>query len=531
MAENLLNVLDKHFEDETTNGWILSSLSKLYTVPGINTGDRILEKFNKYSNSKYLDLQQRSVEYKLLSEFGSSSDLDYDSTLSFLSHYVDQAKRTGARDYDVSKKTRGMLAGLALGANTTEGGLKVTPYTQDNSKPRAAAAGGGEATGLKVTQNKWDKGGYTDTKHQSNINNLPQSLSAQFTKAISSQDIQKGKIFPGFNKAPGVGSPNTVMGGGLTSSLQSSSTQPKYEDPSLKERQKEASALFAGLQGSAGAKPATTTTTSTPSTVPKTTTTTTTTSTMGGNPFGVPSRTTTTTGFGNTGTTTFGNTNTTAQKGNPFQASSKPATTTTFPTTTKPTPTTATTSASATIDLLDMDFGVGSTPQPTQTTQPSQPSQPSSGGFDLLGGFGGSTGGNFGGSNTSGGFGGNFGSPFGGAPAQPQQPSYAGKYNNINLSLEMYEQYWNDLPEEVSENVQANVRSVNDFRNLLNKVSLGFVSEIEGEVLGAGKRTSGEFVLIYARINPNGTLEVQSKSSSRQVAQELIQHLREASKK
>lgn len=497
ISENLLNILDKHFEDETTKGWILSSLSKLATVPGITLGDRIQEKFNKFTNSKYLDLQQRSLEYRFLSEYGSSSDLEYDSTLSFLAGFVEQAQRKGARPYDADKKTRGMMTGLALNANTTEGGeLKVAYTAADASRAKNTNASG-DATGIKVSQGKWTAEGYKDTKHESNINKLPQSLSAQYTKAISSQDIQKGKIFPGFAKE--TNSPNTVPSPGIGAGI--SSTQARFEDTARKEKEKEASALFAGLGGGKPAAPKTgttaPTTTATTSTFPKTTTTTTST-TGGANPFGVstfkPATTTTTT--------------TAAAKPNPFGASttstikSTPATTTT--TTTQPAA-----SNSANFDLLDLDF---SSPAPVQQTQQTTASHSSN--FDLLGGgFGGNTG---------------FGGGFGSAPAQP---SYAGKYQSAGIDLEAYEQYWNDLPSEVSENIQANVRNVSEFKTLLGKVNIGFVADIEGEVLGAGRRASGEYVLIYAKINQNGLLEVQSKSTNAGFAKELLQHLKEASKK
>lgn len=507
LVENLLTFLDKHFEDETTKGWVLSSLSKLYTIPGITTGDRIQEKFSKYTNSKYLDLQQRGIEYKYLSEFGSSSDIDYDSTLSFLDSYVDYAIQRGAQTYDPDKKTRGLMSGLALNANTAsdEGQLKVTPYSQSEAtKPRANAPGA-EATGIKVQSSKWTSGGYVDTKHESHINKLPQSFSGNQSKSISSTDIQKGKIFPGFGQA---NSP-TTPGGGTTGTSYPSSTfnKPPQEDPNLKEMQKTATALFAGL---GGGKSGTTgggfTGGSTATTKPTTST----------NPFGIPTKpsTTSTTTFGTTGTGAKPTTTTTTKPTgvNPFGIPTK-STTTTTTTTTNVKPAGPVSTSNSNIDLLDLDFGSG----PTQTTTQQSSTGNSAGNFDLLGGA-------FGGPSTGG---------FGGTPTmqQQQQPSYAGKYTPVDLDLEFYEKYWNELPNETSDNVQTSVKSVQDFKTLLNKINFGFVAEIEGEVLGAGKRGNGDFVLIYARITPNGVLEVQSKSNSNNNAQELIQHLKEAGKK
>ena len=492
MSENLLTFLDKHFEDETTKGWVLSSLSKLYTVPGINTGERIQEKFNKYTNSKYLDLQQRGIEYKYLSEFGSSSDIEYDSTLSFLDSYVDYAQKRGARPYDPDKKTRGLLSGLALHANTGSDGaeLKVTPYSQEASKARANQSSG-DSTGIKVQSTKWTTGGYVDTKHESHINKLPQSFSGNQSKSISSQDIQKGKMYPGIGQA----SSPTFTGGTTSAPSHSTFSRPQQEDSALKEMQKTATALFAGLGGPAKSGGTTAGTTST--TKPTTST----------NPFGLPSKpsTTTTTTFG-AGTGSKAPTTTTQkpQGANPFGLPTKTTTTTTNVKPTAP-------ASDSNIDLLDLDFGGGT----TQTTQPTQQTSTgtSAGNFDLLGGA------------FAGGFGGT--SPM---QQQQQQPSYTGKYTPVNLDLEFYEKYWNELPSETSENVQTSVKNVSDFKTLLNKINFGFVAEIEGEVLGAGKRANGDFVLIYARITPNGVLEVQSKSNSNSNAQEFIQHMKEAGK-
>jgi len=496
MAEYLLTFFDKHFEDETTKGWVLSSLSKLYTVPGITTGDRIQEKFNKYKNSKFLDLQQRGIEYKYLSEYGSSSDVDYDMSLSFLDSYADLARRRGARGYDPDKKTRGLLTGLALTANTSGGAtgeeLKVTPYSQSEANKARPTQGAGE-TGIKVTSSKWTSKGFEDPKAESHINKNPQSFSANQSKSISSQDIQKGKIFPGFGKTE---SPTTFGGSGLGGGSYgqgSYASRPPQEDPAEKERKSTANALFAGL---GGGKPTTTTGGFGGSTAPKTTTTTT------ANPFGIaPAKpTTTTTPFATTGK---------PQAANPFGLAPKTTTTTTTTTVNKPTTTTTApaSNSSSNIDLLDLDFGVGTT-----TTQPTtQPVKtgPSSGSMDLLGG--------------------NFGGAFGGAPVQ--QPSYVGKYTPVNLDLEFYEKYWGELPVENSENIPSGVKNVSDFRALLNKVNIGFVAEMEGEVLGAGKKGNGDFVLIYARIGNNGLLEVQCKSTSDPNTKEFLQSLREAAKK
>jgi len=494
MAEYLLTFLDKHFEDETTKGWVLSSLSKMYTVPGINTGDRIQEKFNKYKNSKFLDLQQRGIEYKYLSEYGSSSEVDHDVSLSFLDSYADLARRRGARGYDPDKKTRGLLTGLALNANTGGGAaageeLKVTPYSQAETKVKQTG-GAGETSGIKVSSSKWTAEGFKDPKADSHMSKNPQALSANQSKSISSQDIQKGKIFPGFGKSE---SPTTFGGSGLGGGYGQAS-RPAFEDPAEKERKSTANALFAGL---GGGKPTSTTGGFGGSTAPKTTTTTT------ANPFGIaPVKQPTT-------TTPFASTTTTAkpQAANPFGLAPKTTTTTTVkPTTTVPT-TTATTTSNSNIDLLDLDFGAGPT---TTTTQPT--TQQQSGGMDLLGGN----------------FGGSFGAPI---QQQQQQPSYVGKYNPTNMDLESYESYWGDLPIESSDNIPSSVRSVSDFRALLNKVNLGFVAEMEGEVLGAGKKTNGDFILIYARIGSNGVLEVQCKSTSDPNTKEFLQSLREAAKK
>jgi len=469
LSDRLLGILEYSFDDDdSTKGWILSALSKLAAIPGNGKRDEILAKFNKYSNSKYVDIQNRAIEYRVLSKYGSSSDVEVDTSLSFLINFVEEARRKGARPYDPSRRTAALIAGAGLvsGGSEKEGGeLKFTPYSQDQAKARKDP--NSEQTGLKVSSSKWTAQGYQEEKRDLGFTSKPMSLTSQHSKSISSKDVQEGKL--GFKDDKKI----FQSGGSFTSTYH----QP---DPREEEKKKMASALFSGLGGS--------------------------------NPFGIPAKTTTPTDpFKQTFQPTQKPVPTsTTQSFNPFGTTNKPPTTTTQ----KPS------SSTANINLLDLDFNAPSTTTTTTssttttTTNTSTTSPFNKGsvtGADLLGGFG------FGPSQPTQTF--------------TPTPSYSGKYQPYNIDVEQYEELWNQLSGELGENVPSSIRNVQDFNKLLQKMNIAFISESEGEVLSACKKAdSGETILLYSRVQANGVLEMQYKAAQKATLLAFSAHIKEAIK-
>ncbi len=115
---------------------IITALTKIHLELEFTGYDYIKEIIEKYSKSKNVDLQQRSLEYlrmydnKLIKSkdfisAGTNKDLVIDSKLSFLNSYVRKKISEGAKTYD-----RSVIHNKQSDKKVSE--LKIDAYKQED---------------------------------------------------------------------------------------------------------------------------------------------------------------------------------------------------------------------------------------------------------------------------------------------------------------------------------------------------------------------------------------------------------------
>jgi len=99
-------------------------------------------------------------------------------------------------------------------------------------------------------------------------------------------------------------------------------------------------------------------------------------------------------------------------------------------------------------------------------------------------------------------------------------------YQPLNIDLAVYENYWSSFPEELDASVQSGIRNASDFGKAIKKLNFGLISEVDNEVICAGKSSTGDIILLYAVINPNGKLDFKVKAPKQQSSQNFVNALR-----
>jgi AP-4 complex subunit epsilon-1 len=254
LIQILCNIIEQHHEDEYTKGWILTAVSKLAVHPGVEGLDIVENIFSKYSKSKFLELQQRAIEYKSLRKYGSSSSVPFDRTMSFLDSYVQRALKEGAKQYGRPNKLPTPVWEAA--SHPEKNALRVEAY-----KPGERGVGSKAPTeekaekteeSLNVRNVTWDKEGIVQKSKEKDTLSMPQSITAKDLTSMSSSDYQKKQTTSSYG---GIGS-DKMGGGGSFDKNPVYPTNPypiKKVDPAEDlEKKRKADLLFGGMLGSTG---------------------------------------------------------------------------------------------------------------------------------------------------------------------------------------------------------------------------------------------------------------------------------------
>jgi len=68
IMKHLCNIAHRTLEDELTRSYILSAITKLHSTMGFADNEEVKAVMDEYANSKYVDVQQRAIEYKGLKQ-------------------------------------------------------------------------------------------------------------------------------------------------------------------------------------------------------------------------------------------------------------------------------------------------------------------------------------------------------------------------------------------------------------------------------------------------------------------------------
>lgn len=380
------------------------------------TKDFINQIFAKYSRSKILDIQQRSLEFQRFSKsFAQRGSVD--PSLSFLSSYVDKAIARGAKKYEPNRPSKNIARNLGIDTLQPTNELLTTPYKPYEGKSSSTIPDSKTDTGLNVSKKKWDATGFVSEKVQDNMFTKPGTMSGTSWPSLSSEMKTGGQAFHSGQAhlfAPTTTAPAKVE------------TKPAYVDPALEEKQRLASLFFGGLGGTPAAASSSTSTTSSynTTTAPK------------------------------TPTTTYQQTSTsTSIQQKPQQRKE--------------------------VDLLDLEFESDNNVQKS--------------GSDLLD-----------------------------LETIPSKPSF----QPLNIDRPTYEKYWTSIPGLMDESIRSNVKTAAEFKKALGKINFSVIGEGGNEMICAGKSNAGEIILLYAKVNPNGSLDLKLKSNQKVTMQDLLNALK-----
>lgn len=472
MGNILQKALSSHYEDELTKGWILNALSKISSCPKYPSVPAIVEIASNYSRSKICDLYQRALEYKKLTKFKwalkQSSQLVVDSSLNFLSAFVQKSKEKGAKSYEPKKSISGWLSSINIeNKDNSASGIIYQAYEKQD---KSGGGGGGKTdednqNALKVTgPRRWGMEGYAEDQPV----NKPMTMQTneKITQSISSSSFDnkfKSKAAGGSGaisssgKMTGITSISSenynVSGGSLSykpdkneikTSTSITKPPPMKEDPASLEKQKLATDLFRGISGigTTGTKPA------------------------AGGLFGVMNVKT----AGSMGKT------------NPLN---KPSTIT------KP---------KETIDLLDLDDDISKPPENVSKNND----------LNLLGikeepQMGITT--NVKSNNLF-------------ANLTSKKPAAISNtpFNKLTQKFEVdqFEKFWESMPEELIEKFQSKVRSENDFKVMTETLGIDIIEIIDNEIICAGLNEKKDMILVYGIYEASGNMEVRIKAKTQE---------------
>ena len=108
ITEIILSMLEYDYENEASKVWVLDSLIKLSSVKNFNMHEQVKNTLNSFSKNFDIEICQRSlgmlflmVESKKLARYNAAlrlnNKLNFDEELSFLSGFVENARKNGAK--------------------------------------------------------------------------------------------------------------------------------------------------------------------------------------------------------------------------------------------------------------------------------------------------------------------------------------------------------------------------------------------------------------------------------------------------
>lgn len=475
MGNILQKSLSAHYEDDLTKGWIINALSKLSSCPKFPSAPAITEIASSYSRSKICDLYQRALEYKKLVKFRwalkQSSQLVVDSSLNFLSAFVQKAKEKGAKAYEPKKTVQGWLTSLNIDSKdvATPGIIYQAYEKQDKS-----GGGGGNLgktdeenqSALKVSgPRKWGHAGYAEddpvnkpVTMQTN-DKITQSISSSSfevktkSKAAAANSGAAGYKMPGIqsiSSADTYGGTSTSYKPDPKNDIKTTSfakpSVPIKEDPASLEKQKLASALFTGVSGIG------------------------TTSTKPAGLFGVMNVKNTSTSTSKLGSSSLNK---------PAAVGNKPK---------------------ETMDLLDLDDDFSKPPENISKNND----------LNLLMGMqreepqvGAAT------SNAK-------PNLFANLTSKKQQPATTTPLSKLTQKFEVdqFEKYWESMPEELIEKFQSKIHNESEFKNLTESLGINIIEIIDNEIVCAGLNERKEIILVYGIYEASGNMEVRIKAKT-----------------
>lgn len=457
----LSRFLDETPEDDLTKGWVLNAMAKLSVCPACTMPPEVLQKYERYSRSKLMDLQQRSLEYGALPRYcgalNHSSSMKVDSKLGFLATFVEQAKARGAPQYSRTKLKGpiAILMNLTTRDKDDKPTLNVTPYAQQEKKKPDKT---GAESGVIVHEKKWGAEGYDDKKPEP-----PKAPPKTATTGFGSADAPKGGWGP--NMGNSGSSKDTPAQAGP--SFQPWGQAPKKndaEEQKRKELESKAQGLFGGLTVAA---PATAKPVAMPMIQPKP-------AAAGGGAGGL---------FGGI-----------QIKGAPPATGGKPAPFAQPTQTAAPAAGAKPAGKSAVVDLLDLDFGAPApAPAPVVAAQPviATPTQPL------------------------------WGTPAP-APAPVAAPAWgaAPSFQPVSFPVGDFETMWTGIQAELTDSIVGKIRSEAEAKAFIGKLNFGIIGVDGSELLTAGKNGANELVLMYLNYG-EGNLIV--KSANQKAMQDVIQ--------
>jgi len=113
---------------------------------------------------------------------------------------------------------------------------------------------------------------------------------------------------------------------------------------------------------------------------------------------------------------------------------------------------------------------------------------------------------------------------------KPAGPSY-NVYEPVSIDLPTYENYWTSMGPEIDDVVvMPNIKNSQQFKKLINLLRMNLVSEIDNEIICAGKNKMNEFILLYVVCNPGGKLDIKVKSNKKENMTGIVNDIRNAGK-